>query len=101
MSYYILTICLSYRLSACEHIFSSRRLLLPHVVQKNLSNDTVRTVALWLRQWSRLELVQDDDLEAAARLSELDGENLASNGDINDGNIEISLNLDEWTEKRR
>ncbi len=63
-----------------ERVFSQGRLLLSHV-RSALSPATTHTV-LCLGQWSLLELVHKDDLEAVAQLPELDGDDF--DGDFED-----------------
>ena len=52
-----------------ERTFSDGRLLLPHV-RNGLSAKSTRAV-LCVRQWIKLDLVRDNDLQKAARLPDL------------------------------
>lgn len=71
-----------------ERVFSGGRLLLTHT-RSALSSESTRAV-LCLHQWSEIDLVRDDDLEVAARLEELDGEDSVPESDIDDDALAIS-----------
>ena len=71
-----------------EHIFSGGRLLLTHT-HSALSSELTQAV-LCLYQWSKIDLVRDNDLEAAARLEELDGEDSVPESDIDEDALAIS-----------
>ena len=71
-----------------ERVFSGGWLLLTHT-RSALSSELTRAV-LCLHQWSEIDLVRDDDLEVAARLEELDGEDSVPESDIDDDALAIS-----------